>query len=166
VRTGSDRRSGKRRCGWNDALRLLTIRERTRRSLVTALVRRRHDRATAVAIVEQLAQAGWVDDGRYARLRLQSAVRSRPESLRILTLRLRQDGCDDETIRAAIADAKERVDGFDDLELARRLVQKKLRTSAPDRQKILRAVRKGFPPGVVQQALRDVDSGPGGEADR
>lgn len=143
----------------SDALRLLTIRERTRRGLVTALVRRQHERTTAISVVEHLAESGWVDDARYARLRLQSAVRARPESLRILTMRLRQDGCDDETIRAAIEETKERVEGFDELELARRLVRKKLRSSVADRQKILSAlIRKGFPAAIVRQALQEAEA--------
>jgi regulatory protein len=163
---GADPETAERACN-DDAVRLLAMRERTKRGLLLALVQRSHDREVAAAVIDRLAAAGWVDDARYARLRLESAARGRPRSIRALSAELRRDGCDEETVRAAIGDVREQSTGLDELDLARRLVRKKLRSARADREKVRRALaRAGFPPGVIGQALREiVDRGTNVERD-
>lgn len=135
-----------------EALRILARRERTRRSLAVALRKRFREEAIE-AVVAELASRRLVDDRRFARLFIEQAIRRKPQSARSLENRLRKEGCDAETAREALREARGDVEGFDEVSLARRLIEKKLRIGVRDRDKILGALaRKGFSRAVAIEA--------------
>lgn len=135
-----------------EALRILARRERTRRGLSDAL-RRKFSEEVIGVVVEELSGRRLVDDRRFARLFIEQAVRRKPQSARSLESRLRKQGCDAETAREAVREARIDVQGFDEASLARRLVEKKLRIGVRDRDKILASLaRQGFSRAVATEA--------------
>lgn len=135
-----------------EALRILARRERTRRGLSVAL-RRRFSEAVIASVIVDLSSRGLVDDRRFAKMFVEQAVRRKPQSARSLESRLRKEGCDVETAREALREARIGVEGFDESLLARRLIQKKLRIGVRDRDKILAALaRQGFSRTVSLEA--------------
>lgn len=135
-----------------EALRILARGERTRRKLADAL--RPRFRAEVIApVIADLSARGLVDDRRFARLFVERVARQKPQSVRSLENRLRKEGCDAETAREAVREARLDVDGFDETSLARRFLEKKLRMGIRDRDKMLAALaRRGFSRRVATEA--------------
>ncbi|MEZ4653260.1 MAG: regulatory protein RecX [Candidatus Eisenbacteria bacterium] len=148
--------SGREACRAS-ALRMLARRERTCRGLRDALLRR-YPAEEADAVVSALRSEGLVDDRRFARLFVEAAIRHKPQSSRSLEAKLVQRGCDRTLIAEVLREAQGTVPGFDELELARRLVRKRLRAAGNDRDKILRALaRQGFNRAIALRAWESSD---------
>lgn len=104
-------------------------------------------------MIADLSARGLVDDRRFARLFVERVARQKPQSVRSLENRLRKEGCDAETAREAVREARLDVDGFDETSLARRFLEKKLRMGIRDRDKMLAALaRRGFSRRVATEA--------------
>jgi regulatory protein len=144
-------------------LRQLTAGPRSRAQLATALARRNVPAEAATQVLERFAEVGLVDDAEFARQWVESRRRGRGLSRRALDHELHAKG----VAPADRAAALDTVDGEDEAEAARRLVDRKLRPTRgldpPVRARRLAGMlaRRGYPPGValrvVRAALEDDD---------
>ena len=143
----------------------LTGRARTRHQLAEKLAQKNVPDELATRLLDRFEEVGLVDDAAFAREWVQQRSTGRGLARRALAHELRGKGIDDE-----IADqALDQVDGDDELELARELVRRKLRSVAgldPDkatRRLVGMLARKGHSPGVayavVKEELADLDVG-------
>jgi regulatory protein len=100
---------------------------------------------------------GLVDDEAFARSWVQSRQAGKALARRALAQELRRKGIDDEVAREALAE----VDPADELESARLLVRRRLRTvSRLERDTAVRRLtgmlaRKGYPAGVCFRVVRE-----------
>ncbi len=139
-------------------LRLLTLRARTRVELRDALAARAVPEAAAEAVLDRLAEVGLVDDGAFAASFVSSRQRDRGLSLREISRQLREKGVDESVITAAVGE----LDADAEAEVARQLVARKLRSMsrlAPEvktRRLVGMLARKGYPPSMAYQLVRDV----------
>lgn len=150
-------------------MRLLDVRDRTRRELEQALAKKRVPAEASREVLDRLTELGFIDDRRFAAATFDGQQR-RQRSTRALRQELRLKGVDADLI----ADAVEQVDDGTDETVARALVAKRL----PSLQRLPHQVRyrrlagqlarRGFSPGVIGAVLRDlprdVDSDAGVDA--
>jgi regulatory protein len=136
------------------AIRYLGPRHRSRREMVQYLsVRRRFGRETVNTTIERLGEEGYLNDKEFARLFVESRIRSRPRSCALLRQELSQKGIDDEVIVAVL-------EGVDDEYLAWRSIEKKLnqwdkRDPATFKKRMISFLqRRGFSLGVAMRAYR------------
>ena len=116
-------------------------------------------------MLDRLAAVGLVNDhtfaGDFARVRQQD----RGLAVREISRQLRDKGVDDEAITAAVAD----LTGEAEVEAARRLVARKLRSMArlaPEvktRRLVGMLARKGYSPSLAFSIVRDAVAGSGEE---
>lgn len=138
------------------ALRLLTVKSRTRAELLAGLAKRGVPDAVASDVVERFEELKLVDDAEYARAWAQGQQR-RMKSARVLKQELRRKGVDDEILDDTFAS----VDADDDYAAAYALARKKLRTLASlepqvrDRRLAGALARRGFAPDVCWRAMKD-----------
>jgi regulatory protein len=84
------------------ALSLLSVRARSRRELSDRLRRKGFERALIDATLEQLAEAGWVDDAAFARALVRDRLRLRPRGPGRMAQELRHRGVSDRDAREAV----------------------------------------------------------------
>ncbi len=148
------------------ALRLLDVRDRTRRELERALAKRRVPEEAARAVLDRLTEVGLIDDRRFADATFDGQQR-RQRSTRALRQELRTKGVDAEVIEQAASE----VDDETDLAVARELVAKRARSlerfphQVRYRRMAGQLARRGFSASVIATALRElpsdeVDEGP------
>ncbi|WP_309134531.1 regulatory protein RecX [Cellulomonas sp.] len=148
-------------------LRLLTGAPRSRAQLEEALAKRDVPSDVAAHVLDRFTEVGLVDDEEYARMLVRSRHRERGLSRRALGTELRRKGIDDETAAAAL----EEVDGDDEEQAARALVEKKLRATASletdvrVRRTYAALARKGYPPGLVSRLVREALAAEGADGD-
>lgn len=139
------------------ALRLLGVRDRTRRELEQALAKRRVPAEAAGEVLNRLTEVGLIDDRRFATAAFDAQQR-RQRSTRALRQELRTKGVDTDVID----EASEAVDDGTDLAVAQALVAKRLPglRRFPDEVRYRRLAgqlaRRGFSPGVIGAVLRDL----------
>ena len=146
-------------------LRRLTDRPRSRSELAKALAKRDVPDEIATRLLDRFEEVGLIDDEAFARTWVQSRMSSKGLSRRALAAELRRKGVSDEMSRAVL----DEVDGDQEVEAARRLVRRKIRsTRGLDAQVRIRRLagmlgRKGYPPGlalgVVREELRAEEHG-------
>lgn len=130
---------------------------RTRKQLMDAMGKKGVPEDMAEAVLEKLAEYNYVNDQNYA----EEFVRSRHEHHRkgasAIGYELARKGIDAETIASAL----EQVTPESEAENARVLVERKMRsTRGLDRNKRMNRLvgllsRKGYPPGVAFQVVRE-----------
>jgi regulatory protein len=91
----------------NCALRLITVRPRSRMEISLRLARRGFEITTIEQVLAKLEQQGLVDDTAFARFWLDSRERCRPLGRRLIAAELRQKGVDREIIAKVVADVDE-----------------------------------------------------------
>jgi len=143
------------------ALRLLSVRGRTRHELAQALAKRRVPAEAAQEVLDRLCEVGLIDDQRFAEA-VFDAQHRRQRSSKALRQELRSKGVEADVIDEASAGVP---DGLD-LEVARALVAKR----APSLGRVPHQVRyrrlagqlarRGFSPGVIATVLRDLGNEP------
>lgn len=135
----------------------LTDQPRTRAELAAHLATKGVPEEAATRVLDRFAEVGLIDDAAYARAWIGSRLAGRGLARRALAAELRRKGIPDEIARAAL----EEVDPDDEVEVARRLVRRKLRTTAglaPQvraRRLVAMLARKGFGAGVAYAVVRD-----------
>lgn len=138
------------------ALRLLTVKSRTRAELLAGLAKRGVPDDVAAEVVGRFEELKLIDDVEYARAWAQGQQR-RMKSARVLRQELRRKGVDD----AILDDTFASVATDDDYEAAYALARKKLRTlgsletAVRDRRLAGALARRGFAPDVCWRALKD-----------
>jgi regulatory protein len=91
----------------NCALRLITVRPRSRMEINLRLTRRGFEITTIEEVLAKLELQGLVDDTAFARFWLDSRERYRPLGRRLIAAELRQKGVDREIIAEVVADVDE-----------------------------------------------------------
>jgi regulatory protein len=138
-------------------LRLLTTAPRTRAQLTDAMSRRGVPEDTVAAILDGLTNAGLIDDAVFAKAWVESRHYARGLSRSSLSAELRRRGVDDDDITEAV----ETLDPEQEVETARRLVERKINatrgqpTDARVRRVASMLARKGYPGGLVFRLIRE-----------
>lgn len=135
----------------------LTGRARTRAELEAKLAQRRVPDAVAASLLDRFEEVGLVDDADFARQWIEQRSTGRGLARRALAQELRRKGVDDAVARSAL----DAVDPADELEAARALVRRKLRSVTgldPDRatrRLVGMLARKGHSAGTAYRVVRE-----------
>lgn len=139
------------------ALRLLTVRARSRSELQAALARRKVPAAAADEVLDRFSDVGLIDDAAFARAWVESGTR-RMRGRRALAQELGKKGVEPELIAEALAEREPDAE----LQVAREFAEKKARTTAGlDYQTRFRRLsgalaRRGFSTDIVLRVVREV----------
>lgn len=140
------------------ALRLLTAAPRSRAELAAAMARKDVPDDVAAAVLDRFTEVGLVDDAAYAEMLVRTRHSERGLARRALATELRRRGVEDEVAAVAL----EQVDDEDELAAARRIAEKKARSTrgldAQVRRRRIAGVlgRKGFGGGVTMRVVDEV----------
>lgn len=135
----------------------LTGQARSRSELAGKLAKKGVPDALSERLLDRFEEVGLVDDEAFARAWVQSRQPGKGLARRALAQELRRKGVDDEVAQVAL----DEVDPDDEVEAARALVRRKLRTAARlDRDVAVRRLtgmlaRKGYPSGVCFRVVRE-----------
>ena len=135
----------------------LTGQPRSRSELSGKLAKKGVPDEVATRLLDRFEEVGLVDDEAFARAWVQSRQPGKGLARRALAQELRRKGVDDETAGIAL----DEVDPDDEVETARTLVRRKLRTvTRLDRDVAVRRLsgmlaRKGYPAGVCFRVVRE-----------
>lgn len=138
-------------------LRQLTASPRSRQQLFETLMRRGCDPEVADRVLDRMTQVGLVDDAAYARSLVRSQQASRGLARRALRQELRKKGVEQDEADQALSE----VDDEDELERARELAAKKMRSmhglepAVQTRRLAGMLARKGYPSSVAWQVVRE-----------
>jgi regulatory protein len=137
-------------------LRQLAARPRTRAELAKALIRKEISEEVIAEVLDRYDEVGIIDDAAFARAWVSSRHHGRGLARRALANELRQRGVDAEVATEAL----ESVDAESEAEIARALVDRKLRTATGTPEAVFRRLvamlaRKGYPAGVAIGAVKD-----------
>ena len=139
------------------ALRLLTASPRSRAQLAEAMARKDVPDEVAERVLDRFTEVGLIDDTEYARMLVRTRHAERGLSRRAIAVELRRRGIDDEVA----GDALGQVDADDEEAAARRLVRRKLASTAAldpqtrSRRTLAALGRRGYPPGLVARLVRE-----------
>jgi regulatory protein len=135
----------------------LTGQARSRAELSERLARKGVPEGIAARLLDRFEEVGLVDDEAFARAWVQSRQPGKGLARRALAQELRRKGVEDDVARAAL----DEVDPDDEIEAARALVRRRLRTVGRlDRDTAVRRLsgmlaRKGYPAGVCFRVVRE-----------
>ena len=135
----------------------LTGQARTRKELSDKLAAKGVPDELASRLLDRFTEVGLIDDEAFARAWIASRQPGKGLARRALAQELRRKGIDDEIAREAL----DEIDPDDELEVARVLVRRKLRSvSILDEVKATRRLvgmlaRKGHSPGVAYRVVRE-----------
>ena len=145
----------------------LTGQARSRAELAAKLAKKGVPEEIAKRMLTRFEEVGLIDDASFAKAWVQSRQSGKGLARRALAQELRLKGVDGE----AVADALDEIDPDDEVESARRLVRRKLRSvQRVDRTTAIRRLtemlaRKGYPAGVAWRVVRDELEASGHHAD-
>lgn len=140
------------------ALRLLTVRARTRHELLSELARRSIDEDIAARLVDRFAEVGLIDDAQFADDWVRSRQGRRQLSRRALSYELTRKGVDPEVIAAAVEVIAEEDEYQAALALATRKVRSTVGLDQQVRRRRLSGVlaRRGFNAAITSRVLSEV----------
>jgi regulatory protein len=142
-------------------LRQLDQRARTRSELAAVLQRRGVPDDAARAVLDRLTDVGLIDDGELAANYALAQHRERGLAGRAVAMKLRQRGLDEPVVQAAVG----QIDAESEADAARALVARKLRSlrgldpPTQARRLVGLLARRGYPPGLAHQIVRDALAG-------
>jgi regulatory protein len=145
----------------------LTGRARSRSELADKLRSKNVPDDVATRLLDRFEEVGLVDDEAFARSWVESRQAGRGLARRALAQELRRKGVDDEVAREVL----DEVDPDDEVEAARRLVRRKLRTVARLEHRVATRrlagmlARKGYPAGVAFRVVREELEAAGADVD-
>ncbi|GAA2800019.1 regulatory protein RecX [Saccharopolyspora taberi] len=137
--------------------RMLAARARSRSELRQALLRKEIDEDVADGVLQKFVDAGLVDDAAFAESWVNERHRNQGLGRRALGFELRRKGVDESSVEAALAT----VDGDAEVERARELVRRKLRSmgsldsTARMRRLVGMLARKGYSEGLAFRVVRE-----------
>lgn len=138
------------------ALRLISRRPRSEKEVRDYLKKKKSSPTLVEAVIKKLKKVGQIDDSAFASWWVEQRLTFRPRGKFGLTMELRQKGID-KTIIKQMIDEK-----FDELPLAKKAVQKKLKTyqnlpREERKQKIAAFLaRRGFSWGTIKKVLEEI----------
>lgn len=146
-------------------LRQLALRPRTRAELAGALARKGISEEVSAEVLDRYDEVGLIDDAAFARAWIFSRHTGRGLARRALANELRQRGVDGDIASEAL----DELDESTEAEMARVLVERKLRSARGEPDAIFRRLvgmlaRKGYPPGVAIRAVKDALAAQSAEA--
>lgn len=140
------------------ALRLLTVRSRSRAELERGLRRRGHSSGDISAAADRCAELGYLDDRAFAEAFVRDRLRHKPRGVSRLRSELRVKGISaeiaDEAIQAVLAQ-----EGTSERELLERLARRRRRAlrglepGVAERRLASYLLRRGFPPEEVRRVV-------------
>jgi regulatory protein len=141
-------------------LRQLAVRPRTRAELAATLRRRGVDDRVAAEVLDRYDEVGMIDDAAFARAWVTSRHHGRGLARRALGAELHRRG----VAPAAVGEALGQLDPDTELQTARALVERRLRTAtgAPEviaRRLVGMLARKGYPAGLAYRVVKDALAG-------
>lgn len=151
---------------YNSALRFLSYRPRSEKEVRERLRIRNQEsgiknlNSIIDQVIQKLKEYNFINDLEFARKWIESRMKFRPRSLRLIKLELKKKGISDETIQTIIHDSKFII--HSDLEQARKLVKKRLsRYKGLDRQKTYEKLgrflaSKGFDWNTIKDSIDEV----------
>jgi regulatory protein len=145
----------------------LTGQARSRSELAGKLAKKGVPAAVAQRLLDRFEEVGLVDDQAFARAWVQSRQPGKGLARRALAQELRRKGVEDEVAQVAL----DEVDPEDEVESARMLVRRKLRSvTGLERDVAVRRLtgllaRKGYPAGVCFRVVREELEGHGHATD-
>jgi regulatory protein len=138
-------------------LRQLAVRPRTRTELAAALRRRGIAPEVAAEVLDRYGEVGIVDDRAFAAAWVTSRHHGKGLARRALAGELRRKGVDADVVDEALDELPSETE----VETARALVARKLRTERPGRadatfrRLVGMLARKGYPPGLAIRVVKD-----------
>ncbi len=135
----------------------LTGRARSRRELADKLASRGVPDEIGVRLLDRFEEVGLVDDAAFARAWVSGRQSAKGLARRAIARELHRKGVDDEVAREAL----DELDPDAELDAARGLVRKKLRTlrgvdeTTATRRLVGALARKGYPPGLAWSVVRE-----------
>ena len=163
--TSRSNASDSARAAMDAALRLLSIRARSRRELKLALARKGFAESQQDSVLSRLTELSYIDDARFARDRASALLRNGKLGPRAVLQRLCAHGLTEDDAKQALAEA-ERALGLDPLATARSLLERRGLSGRPlpakEQAKAARLLRaRGFADGTIEQLLgAELDLGP------
>ena len=145
----------------------LTGQARSRTELATKLAKKQVPDEIAERLLTRFEEVGLIDDAAFAKSWVQSRQPGKGLARRALAQELRRKGIDDEVAREAL----DEVDPEDEVESARALVRRKMRSvQQVDRNTAIRRLtgllaRKGYPGGLAIRVVREELEAGGHQAD-
>ena len=145
----------------------LTGQARSRSELATKLAKKQVPDEIAERLLTRFEEVGLIDDTAFAKSWVQSRQPGKGLARRALAQELRRKGIDDEVAREAL----DEVDPEDEVESARALVRRKMRSiQQVDRNTAIRRLtgllaRKGYPGGLAIRVVREELEAAGHQAD-
>ncbi|MEP7019213.1 MAG: regulatory protein RecX [Pseudonocardiales bacterium] len=138
-------------------LRQLDQRARTRAELAATLARRGVPDDAARSVLDRLTEVGLIDDGALAESYALAVQRGRGLAARAVAMKLRQRGIDEPIVQSAVG----QIDADSEAAAARSLVARRLPSlrgldpQAQARRLVALLARRGYPPGLSHQIVRD-----------
>lgn len=148
---------------YNKALRFLSYRPRSEKEIRDKLKSKKVDLSIVEQIVQKLKEQNFINDEEFARWWVEQRTTFKPRSLKLIKIELRQKGLTADLIDKTIYDL--RFKNYDDLELARKLVEKRIKryrnlSTEEIYQKVGRFLaQKGFNWEVIKQSIDGVLKG-------
>ena len=147
---------------YNSALRFLSFRPRSEKELRTNLKGKHATNEIIEKIIIKLKEKRFINDEEFAKGWIESRLRFKPRSLRLIKLELRQKGIADEIIESGIMNQELGTDS--DLEQAKKLVEKRIkRVGHLPKQEVYQKLgrylaSKGFSWDTIKKAIDPVKS--------
>lgn len=148
-------------------LRILTAAQRSRRELEQSLARKGYPEDVVTQVLDRFDEVGLVDDATYAETIVRTRHAERGLARRGIAAELRRRGIDEDTATVAL----DQLDPDDERAAGARAATKLVaRTRGLDREvRVRRAVgslaRKGYPPGLAFELVRDALATEGEDTD-
>jgi regulatory protein len=138
-------------------LHQLDQRARTRSELAATLQRRGVPDDAARAVLDRFTDIGLIDDGALAASFAMAVHRERGLAGRAVAMKLRRRGIDEATLQAAVGqiDAESEADAARLLVARRRKSLQGLEPQAQARRLVGLLARRGYPPGLAYQIVRE-----------
>ncbi|MBI4096189.1 MAG: regulatory protein RecX [Candidatus Levybacteria bacterium] len=137
---------------YNFALRFLSYRPRSEQEIRNKLKEKKVPQETIEKLISKLKEKKFIDDVEFAKKWIESRLRFKPRSLRLIQIELKQKGIDPETINNLQLT-------INDLEQAKKLVEKKMRSFGKLRmtpEKLGRYLAsKGFDWDTIKRSVDD-----------
>jgi len=164
VEGGGDRARRPKQTAHDRALRLLTVRARSRRELRDRLLRAGFDAPEVEDTLEGLEAAGLIDDERLAKAVVEHAVTRRLEGGRSVLTALRSHGLDADLVQDELTEAEhDQARRAHELAALRAGRVGNLPSEVAFRRLVAFLVRRGYGPGLAREAAARalaVDSAP------
>jgi regulatory protein len=109
---------------YNFALRFLSYRTRSEKEVVDKLKSKQVDPQIVEKIIAKLKDKKFINDEEFARQWIESRLRFKPRSLRLIKLELKQKGISPEIVESSIKNQE--LGAESDLEQAKQLIEKRI----------------------------------------